>query len=326
MPQYAQYPASGNGAVGDNVVITGPLGQAAMAASIPVVIASDQTPVPVSAGSGNLATGTISGTGQIFIQNCSTFNSVSVSFATLGAGNVVQFQVSNDQVVWQPFALISSDGSVISTTATTQGIWKGAVNAPFFRLFCTTYVGPAIAATAYFKYEAGPSNAILALQQGTWNINAAQAGSWAVAATQSGSWAIAATQSGTWAIRLQDGSGTALTSQTVGSKQGLDTNILGYTLSQTVTLNYASTNVTTSAFTQLISSTSNVYQLWDIYDNSGSIMEIAFGASGSEVVKFSVPKGGQGLVRLEVPASTRISIKAVSANATTDYLVINLYG
>lgn len=165
---------------------------------------------------------------------------------------------------------------------------------------------------------------VAATQSGTWSI--AQSGSWTVAATQSGSWTQASTQSGTWNIRVQDGSGNALTSETVGSKQGLDTNQLGYTLVQTITLNYASTNVTTSAFTQLIASTSHVYQLFEIYDNSGSIMELAFGGSGSEVVQFSIPKGGNGQVRLYCAASTRISIKAVSANATSDYLVINLYG
>lgn len=41
--------SSGNPATGSDVVITGPLGQAVMAASIPVVIASNQSAVPVSA-------------------------------------------------------------------------------------------------------------------------------------------------------------------------------------------------------------------------------------------------------------------------------------
>ena len=54
-------------------------------------------------------------------------------------------------------------------------------------------------------------------------------------------------------------------------------------------------------------------------------MKIAFGAIASEVDQFLVTPGGQGRITVKIPASTRISIKAVSANATVGEIDLNLY-
>jgi hypothetical protein len=52
-------------------------------------------------------------------------------------------------------------------------------------------------------------------------------------------------------------------------------------------------------------------------------MILATGASGSEVVLFYVPPGGDQ-ISVNIPAGTRISYKALTANATTGYLLLNM--
>lgn len=86
---------------------------------------------------------------------------------------------------------------------------------------------------------------------------------------------------------------------------------------------YSTTNITTAAYTQLVASTSNATTYLDIFDSSGQTMILATGAPGSEVNQFYVPPGGDQ-ISLKIPAGTRVAYKALTANATTGYLVINL--
>ena len=86
---------------------------------------------------------------------------------------------------------------------------------------------------------------------------------------------------------------------------------------------YSSTNITTTAYTQLIASTSNVINTLHIFDSSGQAMILATGASGSEVVQLYVPPGGDTFT-LTIPAATRVAYKALTANATAGYLLISM--
>lgn len=90
-------------------------------------------------------------------------------------------------------------------------------------------------------------------------------------------------------------------------------------------LTYSGTNVTTSAYVQLIASTANAANSMYVFDSSGQTLIIAFGAAASEVDKFYVVPGGNGLVNIAVPASTRVSIKAASATANTGEIDLNLF-
>lgn len=90
-----------------------------------------------------------------------------------------------------------------------------------------------------------------------------------------------------------------------------------------VRLVYSSTNVTTSAWVQLIASTSAQINKISIFDSSGQTLEIGFGAMGSEVAKFIVFPGGNGDITLSIPASTRISIQALSATANNGEFDLN---
>jgi hypothetical protein len=87
---------------------------------------------------------------------------------------------------------------------------------------------------------------------------------------------------------------------------------------------YSVTNVTTSAYVQLIASTTSATNYIDIFDSSGQAMILATGGSGSEVVLAYIPPGGDQ-VRVQIPASTRVAYKALTATANSGYLLLNLW-
>ena len=88
---------------------------------------------------------------------------------------------------------------------------------------------------------------------------------------------------------------------------------------------YSSTAVTTAAYIQVLASTSAEANKIEIFDSSGQTLVLAFGAVGVEVDQIYIIPGGNGQVALHIPASTRLSVKAVSANATSGELTCNTY-
>lgn len=86
---------------------------------------------------------------------------------------------------------------------------------------------------------------------------------------------------------------------------------------------YTSTSVTTAAYTQLVASTSAAITHLSIFDSSGQAMILATGAAASEVIKLYIPPGG-GEFDLAIPISTRISIKALTATASSGYNLLNM--
>lgn len=88
---------------------------------------------------------------------------------------------------------------------------------------------------------------------------------------------------------------------------------------------YSSTNITTAAYTQLIASTTSATTFVDIFDSSGQAMILAVGGSGSEVIQAYIAPGGDSFF-LAIPAGSRVAYKALSANATSGYLLLNLRG
>lgn len=86
------------------------------------------------------------------------------------------------------------------------------------------------------------------------------------------------------------------------------------------------TPVTTTAYTQVIASTSAEAQELNIFDSSGQTLVLATGAESSEVEQMYIFPGGNGTVKLRIPAGTRIAIKAVSGTANAGEFLINLLG
>jgi hypothetical protein len=87
---------------------------------------------------------------------------------------------------------------------------------------------------------------------------------------------------------------------------------------------YTSTAVTTSAYVQMVASTSNATNHVQVFDSSGQAIYLATGGAGSEVNQIIIPPGG-GEFPLTIAASTRVSYKAVTGSASSGYTVINFY-
>ena len=101
----------------------------------------------------------------------------------------------------------------------------------------------------------------------------------------------------------------------------------GVTYRNRTRLVYSSTNVTTGAWTQLLASVgATAIKEIEIFDSSGETLELGLGAAGSETSSSFIIPGGNGRIPLQIPAGTRLSIKAVSATANVGEIVVNLYG
>lgn len=90
-----------------------------------------------------------------------------------------------------------------------------------------------------------------------------------------------------------------------------------------LTNDYTGTNVTTSAYVQLTASTSDDISRLHVFDSSGQALVLAVGAAASEVDQFYIPPGGIDSIDLAIPSGSRISIKAVSATASSGALYIS---
>lgn len=91
---------------------------------------------------------------------------------------------------------------------------------------------------------------------------------------------------------------------------------------------YSTTNVSTSAYTTLIASTAiSVTQLL-VTDTSTQLVKLAIGAAGSEVDLCQLPVSSTVTISFEsinqIPVGSRLSIRAISANATTGFLGFTL--
>jgi len=90
---------------------------------------------------------------------------------------------------------------------------------------------------------------------------------------------------------------------------------------------YASGNVTTATWVELIASTAAQITQLIIGDSGGQVMELGVGAAASEVRILLIPEGGIDVpFNILIAAGSRLSVRAVSATANAGYLVINTLG
>jgi len=134
-----------------------------------------------------------------------------------------------------------------------------------------------------------------------------------------------AAQSGTW--NINNVSGTVSLPTGAATEATLSSLNSGYTKANAPAYNdYSSTSVTTAAYTQLVASTTSTTKEIEIFDSSGEGMILATGAAASEVDQLFIFPGGNGRVKLAIPAGTRVSIKAKTATASSGFVMINFYG
>lgn len=90
---------------------------------------------------------------------------------------------------------------------------------------------------------------------------------------------------------------------------------------------YSSTPVTSSAYVELVASTSNTFTKLKIFDSSGYPWYLATGAAGSEVNYSLVPPGGfDNDIQLDIASGVRLSAKALSTTLSSGELIINAMG
>ncbi len=94
------------------------------------------------------------------------------------------------------------------------------------------------------------------------------------------------------------------------------------------TLSYASTNVTSSAYTTLIASLSTSCGSLIIVDTSTQLMKLAVGPAGSEVDLCVFQGNGYpvSIPNTYLIPGTRLSLKAMSTSATTGFNAVSYIG
>lgn len=90
-------------------------------------------------------------------------------------------------------------------------------------------------------------------------------------------------------------------------------------------LDTSSTNVTSSAYVQLVASTAAAATWVNVFNGSAQPLVLAVGASSSEVDKIGIPASGStGGVNLYIPAGSRLSVKSKGSTASSGLLIVNL--
>jgi hypothetical protein len=88
----------------------------------------------------------------------------------------------------------------------------------------------------------------------------------------------------------------------------------------------SSVNITTAAYVQLTASLGASVNCMQVFDTSGQSFVIATGAAASEVDQFYVPPGCDGVIfPIVIASATRVAIKAVSGNATSGEVLVNFW-
>ena len=95
--------------------------------------------------------------------------------------------------------------------------------------------------------------------------------------------------------------------------------------SQILVVNYATTAITTSAYTQLVLATPISVSKIQISDSSTYIVKLAIGAAGSEVDICTNAISATTIVPIYIPVGTRLSVKSVNQTSiSSGYLTVSL--
>lgn len=91
-------------------------------------------------------------------------------------------------------------------------------------------------------------------------------------------------------------------------------------------LNFATTNVTSSAFVELDPNVSMDLKKIQVFMSSGQSLLIAAGAPGSEDDIGVIIPGGNGIIDFLLGAGERLSVKSLGATVNSGELIVNYIG
>jgi hypothetical protein len=108
-------------------------------------------------------------------------------------------------------------------------------------------------------------------------------------------------------------------------QSAIDVNITtpSSTYADSVRYDYTGGSVTTGAWVEIEASTAAPMDLVCITDQSGQIMLLGTGAAAAETTVFMIARGFSGCVPLTIASGTRLSLRAVSATASTGDFVLS---
>lgn len=254
-----------------------------------VVQVSPNTPaVPMLAGAGISASGSISASGTVFSQDCAQYQSASVQVTSIGAGNTINFQVSNDNVNWFNAAMMPAGDltGILTTSVVAVGGYTTQLNSRYFRLQVTTYGSGTITANAFFKTFGNAPNSVggyLSAQtlDGAGNL---------ISSTANALWVA---QQGSVTAKLNDGAGTSVT---VGQKAMASSLPVTIASDQVAPKTYANANASTVQSTTI---------------------------GNSSAVSFSAPAGAVGFIA-EAPSANTQNLRCAAGTTATTALGLRL--
>lgn len=208
-------------------------------------------------------------------------------------------------------------------TATTNGTFGvNSAGLMSYRLRCSAYTSGTIAVTAT------ATQAITSVYVKNSTASALMASATLLAGTQTIGGVKLVDTAGTNVATIKAASTPSVTTDTaivvaISPNNSISSTVKGTTIGNVPVQNiYSTTNITTSAYVQLVASTTNVINTVHIFDSSGQAMIFSVGASGSEVDQLYIPPGGDTYA-IAIPAGSRIAYKALSASATSGYLLMS---
>lgn len=324
-------------------------GQKTMANSIPVVIASDQSPVPISGsitatnpsvgsngaaiptsstlvgasdgtnlqplkvdGSGNLKVVDVQGTSPWVVSGTVTANA--------GTGNftVVQSSGANLHVNVDNFP---ASVPVTGTVTVNQGTSPWVDNVSQFG-GSNVVTGTGASGAGIPRVTVSNDSNILSTQSGTWNINNI---SGTISLPTGASTSANQTSELTKLDSIITDLGIINANLTNGNTQVF---ITGRGVLTTFTQDYSSVNLTTGAFIQILASTASTINEIDIFDVSGLDYYLAyaatFGALSTGTNAIIVSPGG-GIKDFQIPSGNVVGFKAKTSNLTAGTVNMTFY-
>lgn len=309
------------------------------AQTLRTVLASDQPAIPVTPSAVITSSGTIAAITQTVEITLSEGQST-VAFQVTGVyTGALTPQVTVNGTDWvQLVSILNVTTNTITSTVLSgvTGVFQAEVSGYLgFRLRANA----AITGTATINMRTSASSALVALDTplppGTAQIGiVGQAGTWNITNI-------------TGTVSLPTGAATEATLSAVNGKlnslgQKTMANSVPVTLASDqstlpvaqeglaavnlATIDFTGTPVTSAAYVTLLASTSAAIKKVQIFMGQGSPLILALGAASSEVDQIYIFPGGNGLMELEIPTSTRVSLKAVNTSATEGYILVNFLG
>lgn len=284
------------------------LGQKTSANSEAVVLASDQSPIPIT-GSVSATNPSVGSTGAATPASATLVGgSDGTDLKALLVNNITGYLEANAHQAgtWSMTATQSSGANLhvnvdsAPTTAVTGTFWQATqpVSAAALPL-------PSGAATSALQTTGNSALSTISGQLPTTLGQKTSANSEAVVLASDQS-AVPVTQSGTWSM----------------------TAAAGHAVLSTFTQSYSSTNLTTGAFITIISSTTAAIDEEDVFDTSGGDYYLAYAAScgalSTSTNAIIISPGGGGKDFL-IPSGNCVGFQAKTANITSGYVNMTFY-